>query len=59
MFEAEAGATCLKLRREPQTGLAARAAGVSRSPAALGRAGVAASARRSVCEHKFENRVRG
>ena len=42
-----------------QTGLAARAAGVSRSPAGLGRAGVAAGARRSVFKHKFENRVRG
>jgi hypothetical protein len=40
-------------------GLAARAAGVSRSLAALGRVGVAAGARSSVFEHKFENRVRG
>jgi hypothetical protein len=41
------------------TGLAARAADVSRSSAGLGRAGVAAGTRSSVFEHKFENRVRG
>jgi hypothetical protein len=42
-----------------QTGLAACAAGMSRAPAGLGSAGVAAGARRSVFKHKFEKRVKG
>jgi hypothetical protein len=58
-FEAEQGQLASNCRQQLQTGLAARATGVSRSPAGLGRAGVAAGARRSVLEHKFENRVRG